>query len=281
MFRISLFVISLIFSNAAYAIDLPTTSSPEGGIENIASHNLDESKAWWADNFDEESEKLEEPDPLEPMNRAFFNFNRVLDGILLKPIAIMYNDTFNDTAKTGVTNFIDNAFAPVSVFNSGLQGEGGRAVDTLCRFAVNTVFGLFGLIDVAKETNKEKHYATFNQTLATWGVETGPYLMIPFIGPSSFRGAYGLLADWAMNPLYWILRNKHRMHNRHRQQIYLWYALYGVDIINRRSKLIEALNDIEKNSLDPYATIRSIYFQKQAEMEREIEARKHKESGAA
>jgi phospholipid-binding lipoprotein MlaA len=281
MLKTILLLILGAFITNVHAIDLPTSSSPEGGVENIASHDLDESHAWWADNFDEEKEKAADPDPLEPVNRVLFSFNRVLDGTILKPLAIMYNDTFSDTAKTGVSNFIDNAFAPVSVFNSSLQGEGERAVDTLCRFAVNTVFGVFGLIDVAKETNKEKHFATFNQTLATWGVETGPYLMIPFVGPSTFRGAFGLLADWAMNPLYYIAHNKHRLHNRHRQQIYLWYALYGVDIINRRSKLIEALNDIEKNSLDPYATIRSIYFQKQAEMEREIQTRKHKKAKAS
>ena len=269
----SLFFCSFfVFSSFALALDISSPQIPIAGVENVASHDLS-SDAWWAKSFDEE-QVLEEPDPLEPMNRAFFNFNRVLDGILLKPMAIGYDSLLPHPAKEGVGNFIDNISAPLGVINYCLQGEGQRSFETFSRFLINTTFGIFGLVDVAKEIGIPSQPATFNQTLATWGVETGPYLMVPFVGPSSFRGTYGMVADWFLNPLYYIAHNKHRQGNRYGQQVYLLYALYGLDVINRRSKLIDALNDIEKNSLDPYVTIRNIYFQKQAEMEREIRARK-------
>ena len=243
------------------------------GAENVASHDLEQSNAWWAQSFDED-QQMAEPDPLEPMNRAFFNFNRVLDGILLKPLAIGYDRILPSPVKDGVTNFIDNLFAPLSVVNYTLQGEGQKTLETFSRFLINTTFGIFGLVDVAKEIGFPSEPATFNQTLATWGVETGPYLMVPFVGPSSFRGTYGMVADCFLNPLYYVVHNKHRQGNRYGQQVYLMYALYGLDVISRRSQLIDALNDIERNSLDPYVTIRNIYFQKQAEMERNIRNRR-------
>lgn len=267
------FLIFLSFNSVVHAMDITSGTPTQQGVENIASHDLASTDAWWAKNFDDEH-VLAEPDPLEPMNRVFFNFNRVLDGILLKPMAIGYDNLLPRPAKDGVTNFMDNLFAPLGVVNYCMQGEGKRSFETFSRFLINTTFGFFGLVDVAKEIGIPSHPATFNQTLASWGIETGPYLMVPFVGPSSFRGAYGMVADWFLNPLYYIARNKHRQGNKHRQQVYLLYALYGIDLVNRRSKLIDALNDIERNSLDPYVTIRNIYFQKQAEMEREIRARK-------
>ncbi|MBY0281288.1 MAG: VacJ family lipoprotein [Alphaproteobacteria bacterium] len=260
------------FTSTTFALDVSTHEAPVTGTENVASHDL-KGDAWWAKGFDDEH-VLAEPDPLEPMNRAFFNFNRVLDGILLKPLAIGYDTVLPHPAKEGVTNFLDNLSSPLSMVNYTLQGEGEKTLETFARFLINTTFGIFGLVDVAKEIGIPSHPATFNQTLAKWGVETGPYLMVPFVGPSSFRGTYGMVADWYLNPLYYIAHNKHRQGNRYGQQVYLLYALYGLDVVNRRSKLIEALNDIERNSLDPYVTIRNIYFQKQAEMERDIRARK-------
>ncbi|MBY0462681.1 MAG: VacJ family lipoprotein [Alphaproteobacteria bacterium] len=260
------------FTSTSFALDVSSHEAPATGIENVASHDLS-GDAWWAKSFDDD-QVLAEPDPLEPMNRAFFNFNRVLDGILLKPMAIGYDTVFPHPVKEGVTNFLDNISAPLGAINYTLQGEGEKTLETIARFLINTTFGIFGLVDVAKEVGIPSKPATFNQTLATWGVETGPYLMVPFVGPSSFRGTYGMVADWYLNPLYYIAHNKHRQGNRYGQQVYLLYALYGLDVINRRSKLIDALNDIERNSLDPYVTIRNLYFQKQAEMEREIRARK-------
>lgn len=244
---------------------------PEQLIGDTPTVGLGEDVPWWAEDQSQVA-LLDEPDPLEPLNRVIFNFNRVADGILIKPIAILYDDIVPETAKTGVTNFMENLFAPVTLANNVLQGEGERAFHTIFRFVINSTIGLLGLMDVAKELGLPSQPATLNQTFAKWGMETGPYLVLPFFGPSSFRGTYGMVGDWFINPLGYVVQNKHRRHNRYGQQRRLLYALYGLDIVNRRAKLITALNDIEKNSLDPYASMRSIYFQKQKELENNLKS---------
>lgn len=231
-----------------------------------------EGAPWWAED-QTQVETVDEPDPLEPMNRAIFSFNQVADGILLKPLAVLYRDVVHDTAKTGVNNFMENLFAPVTLGNNVLQGEPEDAARTFFRFVINSTFGMLGLIDVAKEMGVPARPATLNQTFAKWGVETGPYLVLPLLGPSSFRGTYGTVGEWFMNPWTYVAQNKHRRHNHYGQQRNLLYMLYGLDIVNRRAKLIDALNDLEKSSLDLYASVRSIYFQKQKEMENNIKAK--------
>jgi phospholipid-binding lipoprotein MlaA len=228
---------------------------------------------WWAED-QTQSVSADDPDPLEPINRVIFGFNQVVDGILLKPIAILYHDTLPDMARTGVTNFMENLFAPVTFGNNLLQAEAEDAARTFFRFVINSTFGMLGLIDAAKEMGVPAKPATLNQTFAKWGVETGPYLVLPLLGPSSFRGTYGTIGEWFMNPWTYMVQNKHRRYNHHGQQRTLLYMLYGLDIVNRRAKLIAALNDLEKSSLDLYATIRSIYFQKQKEMEQSLKSKK-------
>ena len=106
--KLFFFYVSFIFGSCL-ALDISTPQVPATGVENIASHELEKSDAWWAKNFDDD-QVLAEPDPLEPMNRVFFNFNRVLDGVLLKPLAIGYDNLLPDHAKEGVSNFMDNLF---------------------------------------------------------------------------------------------------------------------------------------------------------------------------
>ena len=265
-------LLSIVFLSIGF---IPFSAFSMVGPEQLLSSNGPESGTdipWWAED-QSQVETLDEPDPLEPLNRVVFNFNRVADGILIKPIAILYDNIVPDAAKTGVTNFMDNLFAPVTLANNVLQGEGEQAFHTVFRFVINSTIGILGLMDVAKEIGLPGQPATLNQTFAKWGVETGPYLMLPFFGPSSFRGTYGMVGEWFMNPLSYVVQNKHRRYNHHHQQRRLLYALYGLDIVNRRAKVIAALNDIEKNSLDPYASLRSVYFQKQKELENNLKAR--------
>jgi phospholipid-binding lipoprotein MlaA len=245
------------------------------GVETLmVTMSDDDSAVWWGNLEDEKNtQSPEERDPLEPVNRFFFYINRVVDGLLLKPAAIVYRDSVNDTAKVGISNAVDNAFAPLSVVNYTLQGNGQQATVTLFRFLINTTVGILGLVDVAKEMGLDAKPTTMNETLMTWGVEAGPYLMLPLIGPTTFRGAYGKLGDWVLNPMYYVVNNKHRQRNKHAQQRYIMYALYGLDIINRRAQLIDALNDVERNSLDPYVTVRSMFLQKQDAFEREVKKR--------
>ena len=248
------------------------------GTENVAvtiTVSDDEPAHWWGSIKDDDHPKQtpEERDPLESMNRVFFYVNRVVDGLVLKPIATLYRDAVHDTAKDGIGNMIDNAFAPLSFVNYTLQGNGPEMATTFFRFLINSTIGVLGLIDVAKEMGLPGRPTTMNETLIAWGIEAGPYLMIPLIGPSTFRGAYGKLGDWLTNPMYYFVHNDHRSHNKHRQQVYIMYALYGLDIVNRRAQLIDALNDVERNSLDPYATVRAMFLQKQDALEKEVKAR--------
>lgn len=222
---------------------------------------------------------VESNDPLEPLNRFFFGFNQIFDGTLLKPISIMYRGLIPQYGRNGIANFIDNIFSPVVFINHLLQGQGERAATTFVRFFLNSTIGILGLFDAAKEIGMPGYEATFNQTLTVWGADTGPYLMLPFLGPSSVRGLIGIAGEYYMNPLTYYTNNKHHRYNHYGQQRKLLYALYGLDIVGRRSKLIDALNDLERNSVDYYTAVRTIYFQRQQTMKEEI--RKHSETQGA
>jgi len=193
-------------------------------------------------------------DPLEPTNREIFAFNMAVDDAVLEPVARGYRSTLPAEARDSVRNFFNNAESPVIFINDVLQGEGGRAAETAVRFFVNTTAGFFGLFDVAAEYGLERHSEDFGQTLAVWGVDSGPYLMLPILGPSNVRDTVGLVADTFMNPLTYVAANNgfgapERL------------AANTVDGIDTRSRNIEELEDVEKTALDLYATIRSLYRQ--------------------
>jgi phospholipid-binding lipoprotein MlaA len=214
----------------------------------------------------DDEQELEEPDPLEALNRAFFSFNYLMDGLFLKPMAILYRDAVNPHIKDGIENFIGNLFSPLSVINNFFQGEGEKAFQMMGRFFVNSTVGLLGIFDVATHMEIGKHETSLNETFARWGVETGPYLMLPFLGPTSFRGGFGMLGDVFLNPFRYLTNSRRTFGPANTTYKYILLGAYGIDIVTRRSKLIEATDMIEKDSLDIYATVRSIYFQKQQEI---------------
>jgi phospholipid-binding lipoprotein MlaA len=235
-----------------------------GFVFNNNLHANDLSESLFANEY--ETNELSEPDPFEKLNRAFFGFNRVLDSALLRPLAVMYDMFLPSFVHKGVDNFIDNFFTPLTAVNHILQGNGESFMVSICRFAVNTVFGFFGLFDVVEKGGMPSRATDFSQTLASWGVSSGPYLMLPLLGPSSFRGASGSLGDCATNPFIYIYKNAKVLQVvKKPKRVFL--GIYGLDILNRRSKLIQVLEDISNNSPDPYVTIRSMYFQKQKEMD--------------
>jgi phospholipid-binding lipoprotein MlaA len=198
-------------------------------------------------------------DPLEPLNRLFFGINELVDFVILHPAAEIYRAITPEPVRNGVTNVLDNIFSPVVFINHALQGEPERAAATLFRFMMNSTFGIGGLADVTTELGYPRYDTDFNETLMAWGVDTGPYLVIPLIGPASFRGATGFVGDYFADPLNLYLNNRH-----HRDYRYWLTVRYGLDIINRREKVIETIENLKKNSLDMYVTMRSIYFQRQA-----------------
>ncbi len=193
-------------------------------------------------------------DPLEPMNRKFFAFNRGLDTVLFKPLAKAYV-YIPKPARDSIHNMINNVKTPVNLANDILQGELERAATTLGRFLINTTIGIGGMFDVAKHMGLERHNEDFGQTLAVWGSPTGPYIVIPVLGPSSPRAIVGTVADSFLDPLTYVFEN---------QDAELEYMLVrgGIEGIDERSHVLDVLDDIEESSLDFYATIRSLYRQR-------------------
>jgi phospholipid-binding lipoprotein MlaA len=189
-------------------------------------------------------------DPYEPFNRSMLEFNLALDKIILRPVAYVYKEGVPTPIKSSVTNILANLRGPVIFANDLLQGEVERAGTTLVRFTMNSTVGLLGIIDVASEVGFEKHAEDFGQTLAIWEVEEGPYLVLPIFGPSNPRDGIGIIADTLMDPLTWLT------------SLEIQLGIAGGEALDRRARNFDQLNDLENNSLDFYAAVRSLYRQK-------------------
>lgn len=193
-------------------------------------------------------------DPLEDVNRAVFSVNDAVDQAIAAPVARGYRAVTPKLARDGVRNFLRNLRTPVNLANQVLQGDIEGAAADISRFAINTTIGVAGLFDVAADTGLKYEYEDFGQTLAVWGVGHGPYLVLPLIGPSSFRDATGLLADTLADPVRLYLYNTDKEG--------WYYARVGATALDRREELLDALDDLRKNSFDYYAAMRSAYMQK-------------------
>jgi len=186
-------------------------------------------------------------DPWEPLNRKIFVFNDTLDKYVLLPAAKGYRFVMPDPAESSVSNFIANIYEFNSVFNSLLQGRPDNALQSGARFLVNTTVGLAGLLDVATPMGIERSPADFDQTLYTWGVNSGPFLMLPVLGPRTVRSSAGYLVD----TIYSIpsLQDSRE-----------WERLFGaVEVIDVRANLIKA-DDLVTG--DRYVFIRNAYLQR-------------------
>jgi phospholipid-binding lipoprotein MlaA len=190
-------------------------------------------------------------DPIEPVNRTVFEFNRGLDTIFLRPVSEAYRSVLPQGGQDMVRNFLNNLKSPVVFANDLLQGETERAGQTFGRFVINTTVGVGGLFDVS---GIDHHSEDFGQTLATWGAPEGPYLVLPLIGPSPVRDTIGLVADYYVDPVARYFNNVDRGH--------LNWVRAGVRAVDTRSRNIETLDDIERSAIDYYATIRSLYRQR-------------------
>jgi phospholipid-binding lipoprotein MlaA len=202
------------------------------------------------------SDNGEISDPLERMNRATFAFNDVLDRALIEPVTRGYRAIVPHPLRMGVRNFLRNLRSPVNVANQILQGDIEGGASDVARFAVNTTIGVGGLFDVAKDMGLPYEYEDFGQTLGTWGVGQGPYLVIPVLGPSTFRDAAGLAVDSFADPVRIYLYNTDQEG---------WdYARIIMTGIDTREQLLDAINDLRRNSIDYYAAMRSTYGQHRA-----------------
>lgn len=195
-------------------------------------------------------------DPLEDSNRAIFDFNQVVDRNVLVPVAKAYRTVLPEPVRDSVRDFLVNLRAPLIFANDTLQGDFGRAGDTLARFVINSTIGMGGMVDVAGRWGIPYHEQDLGVTLGVWGIPEGPYLIVPILGPSNPRDLGGEVGEGFADP--WnILAADHSL-------IWISFVRGGVSGIDQRSRYIEALADIERTSLDYYATIRSLYRQRRA-----------------
>ena len=206
-------------------------------------------------------------DPFQGFNKAVFAFNDAADQALIRPVAKGYRAAVPQPARTGLRNFLRNLRAPVNLANEVLQGDMEGAGTVLTRTTINTLIGLGGLVDVAGMENIPYEQEDFGQTLAVWGVDHGPYMVLPVLGPSSARDSTGLLADAALDPLNWYFCNVSPRNEG-------WqYARYAADGIVKREELLDALDDLRRNSFDYYAAMRSAYVQRRDAMVRDSGSR--------
>lgn len=195
-------------------------------------------------------------DPLEGFNRAMYTFNDKLDIYVLKPVAKGYRAVAPSPVRHSVANFFSNLHDPVVMLNNLLQGKPGQAASDLGRFMFNSTVGIFGLFDVSSKMGLPKHDEDFGQTLAVWGVGDGPYLVLPFFGPSNMRDAPALVVDWETYPLTYHPRT-HRKDSGTRDKLWL------LEIIDKRSQLLEASDILEQAAgRDPYIFVREAYRQR-------------------
>ena len=194
-----------------------------------------------------------EGDRFERFNRAMFGFNDGLGRHVLRPVATGYRRVVPEPAREGVHNFFNNLETPVILANDLLQGELRRAGETLGRFLVNSTLGVGGLYDMGKRFGMEFHDEDFGQTLAVWGAPQGPYLVLPFLGPTTVRAGVGKAADSYFSPWSLWLDRIARL------------CLSAVDTIDSYARVMDDLEELRESSLDYYAAVRSLYLQHRAE----------------
>ena len=189
-------------------------------------------------------------DPLEPINRGIYHFNDGVDTMLFKPAAQVYQAVLPQFVRTGVHNFFSNINDVIVALNNLLQGKFLNAVSDVGRIALNSTVGLLGVIDVATEVGLEKHNEDFGQTLGHWGIGDGAYLVIPILGPSNVRDAFGLFVDFKTDPITYVDPSRDRN------------ILWGVRFVNRRAELLDTSTILEAAALDPYEFVRDAYLQR-------------------
>jgi phospholipid-binding lipoprotein MlaA len=197
-----------------------------------------------------DSQDVEVSDPLESANRAVYGFNRALDNVLFKPVAKTYRFIVPELGRKGIRNVLTNLTEPVTFINAVLQGDKQHSFTTFWRFTINTTWGIGGLFDVASQAGLQNRKEDFGQTMGYYGSKTGPYLMLPILGPSNVRDTFGLVADAASDPFNYIFED---------DALIGLTALRGLDA---REANLDTLDEIDRVSLDPYAAIRSLYTQK-------------------
>lgn len=188
-------------------------------------------------------------DPFQGFNRSIFNFNEGLDRTVVKPVATAYRDVVPSPVRTGVSNFIGNFGDAWSAVNQFLQGKGEAGLSMAFRVLVNSTFGLGGFVDWATPMGLERQSEDFGQTLGRWGLGSGPYIVLPLLGPSSLRDTAGLTLDLQTSPSGVLFSSTSDR-----------VAATSLQVVNRRSELLGATDVVDQIALDKYQFIRDGYL---------------------
>lgn len=193
-------------------------------------------------------------DPLESYNRGMFKVNEGIDTVLFRPVAKGYRYITPNAIRWRLGNASDNLYEPVSMVNAFLQGDFTQGMTNFWRFMINTTVGLGGMHDVAATAGLKPRREDFGQTLAVWGVGSGPYIVLPILGPSNLRDTSGRVADWFIDPVNYAFRQD--------GTDWTLYGVRGGQALIERERLLDPIDDIYSSSLDPYASFKSIYEQR-------------------
>jgi phospholipid-binding lipoprotein MlaA len=208
-----------------------------------------------ANDPDAVAEFKEANDPLEPANRVFYAINDGLDVVILRPLALVYRNVIPKTVRDHTHNVLANLGAPVALGDDMLAGKPRRAGDTLMRFLVNSTVGIAGVFDVATGWGWPDHDTDAGISFALWGFAPGPYLYLPILGPTDPRDAVGFGVDRVMDPGTWIGGEPAKD---------VGYGRLGLGALDARERVLDELDKVKAEALDPYATIRSLARQHRA-----------------
>ena len=213
------------------------------------------------------AEKYTANECFEKLSRGTLKFNQGLDRVLFKPIAKGYR-ALPGPIRSGTSNFVGNLRSLLTLSNNILQGDIKGAGNTVGRFTINTTVGILGIFDPATKMGFEKRSREdFGQTLGVWGADTGCYFVLPILGPTTARDAVGLVGNVFIDPVYQLTHNTETdvLVGNENLSEHNYYYFKGTDAVDFRSKNIETLDSLEKNSLDFYASVKSLYLQNRAQ----------------
>lgn len=249
---IVLVIVAVFFSNASLAqisrfsqdSNNPAADESDFDIEQNAINDLNSQKPIY--------------DPLEKLNRKIYAFNDAFDRYLLRPVTRVYHKA-PEPARASVGNFLTNLLMPISIFNSLLQGKVDNTLATTSNFLINSTVGIFGLFNIAGRKGIYYNREDFGQTLGRYKVSDGPYLVLPFFGPSTLRDLGGMGVDGAINPIDFNL-----LKIGGRTDLISWEtrsSIAAARAIATRDNLIDTIDAVKESSFDSYATFRSAYTQ--------------------
>lgn len=194
------------------------------------------------------------PDPFEQVNRASLQVNMAVEKVVMRPVNTVYRTLLPAPVRTGLSNVYANSRSPIIFINDLLQGKPDRAGRTLARFVINSTVGVGGLLDVAAANGMPRHYEDFGQTLGVWGVKNGPYLVLPILGPTTFRDGVGTAVDIATDPLFWLFGGLTDNSTE-------GWAYTGAVMLVAYDGSRDDLEELERSSIDLYSALRSAYLQ--------------------